>query len=97
MQRNPIRLIATLALAILVTPLAVRAQHADQMRKIGVLQPYAEHDPEGQRRFAALIRGLQNLGWQEGRNMTWQARSPFRPLARPPPAFLLSWQRSAIS
>jgi putative ABC transport system substrate-binding protein len=74
MQRNPIRLIATLALAILVTPLAVRAQHADQMRKIGVLQPYAEHDPEGQRRFAALIRGLQNLGWQEGRNMTLEVR-----------------------
>jgi putative ABC transport system substrate-binding protein len=59
-----------LALAIFVAPLAARAQQADRMRKIGVLQPYAEHDPEGQRRFAALIRGLQDLGWQEGRNMT---------------------------
>jgi hypothetical protein len=37
MPLNPIRLIATLALAILVATLTALAQQADQMRKIGVL------------------------------------------------------------
>ena len=61
-------------LALFVVPLGVRAQHADRMRKIGVLQQYAEHDPEGQRRFTALIRGLQDLGWEEGRNVVLEIR-----------------------
>jgi len=74
MKYPTVRLGIILALGILVAPLAARAQQADRMRKIGVLQPYAEHDPEGQRRFAALIRGLQDLGWQEGRNMTLEMR-----------------------
>jgi ABC-type uncharacterized transport system substrate-binding protein len=73
-QLYTIRLIATFALVILVAPLAARAQQADRMRKIGVLQQYAEHDSEGQRRFAALKRGLQDLGWQEGRNVTLEMR-----------------------
>ena len=74
MWRYTIRLIVTLAFTILVAPLATRAQQADRMKTIGVLQPYAEHDPEGQRRFGALLRGLQDLGWQEGRNMALEIR-----------------------
>ena len=74
MTYSTVRLGIILALGILVASLAARAQQADRMRKVGVLQPYAEHDPEGQRRFAALIQGLQDLGWQEGRNMTLEMR-----------------------
>jgi putative ABC transport system substrate-binding protein len=50
-------------------PLAVRAQQADQMRRIGMLMAYAEGDPEGQAFVAAFREGLQKLGWAEGRNI----------------------------
>jgi ABC-type uncharacterized transport system substrate-binding protein len=49
-------------------PLAVHAQHADQIRRIGLLMAYAEGDREGQDFIAAFREGLQKLGWTEGRN-----------------------------
>jgi len=49
-------------------PLAARAQQSGRVRRIGVLQPIDESDPEGQRRRAAFDRGLQKLGWAEGAN-----------------------------
>jgi putative ABC transport system substrate-binding protein len=50
-------------------PLAARAQRADGMRRIGVLMSLAESDPEAQARVAAFRKGLQTLGWAEGRNV----------------------------
>jgi ABC-type uncharacterized transport system substrate-binding protein len=50
-------------------PLAARAQPADQMRRIGVLTVFSKDDPEGQRRIAALLQRLQELGWVDGRNV----------------------------
>jgi putative ABC transport system substrate-binding protein len=50
-------------------PLAVHAQHADQIRRIGMLIPYAEGDRQGQAFIAAFREGLQKLGWTEGRNI----------------------------
>ena len=44
------------------------------MRRIGVLVPYAENDPEAQARFAAFLQGLQQLGWTDGRNVRIDAR-----------------------
>jgi ABC-type uncharacterized transport system substrate-binding protein len=38
------------------------------MRRIGVLMNLAADDAEGQARLAAFLRGLQQLGWIEGRN-----------------------------
>jgi putative ABC transport system substrate-binding protein len=52
-------------------PLAVSAQ---QMRRVGVFMDLAEGDPEGQARVAALKRGLQDLGWIEGRNLRIETR-----------------------
>ena len=49
-------------------PLAVRAQQSDRVRRIGLLTPLAESDPEGQARLHALRQGLEKLGWIEGRN-----------------------------
>ena len=49
-------------------PLAVRAQQSDRVRRIGLLTPLAESDPEGQARIRALRQGLEKLGWIEGRN-----------------------------
>jgi ABC-type uncharacterized transport system substrate-binding protein len=58
-------------------PLAARAQPEGGMRRVGVLVALAESDPEGQLRIAAFRRGLQQLGWFEGRNIQinhrWQS------------------------
>jgi len=50
-------------------PLAARAQQADRVRLIGVLMNTAADDPEGRARNAAFERGLQELGWTDGRNV----------------------------
>ena len=55
--------------AVAVWPLAARAQRADQMRRIGVLMPFAEDHPVGQARLVAFVQGLQQLGWTDGRNV----------------------------
>jgi putative ABC transport system substrate-binding protein len=49
-------------------PLAAEAQSA-RMRRIGVLMPHTEADPEGQARVGALREGLRKLGWTDGRNV----------------------------
>jgi putative ABC transport system substrate-binding protein len=50
-------------------PHGVIAQPADRMRRIGVLIALAENDPQAQANIAAFRRGLQELGWTEGRNI----------------------------
>jgi putative tryptophan/tyrosine transport system substrate-binding protein len=55
-------------------PLMARAQQSDQMRRIGVLVPYAEDDPETSSRLAALREALLKLGWTEGRNIRFEHR-----------------------
>jgi putative ABC transport system substrate-binding protein len=48
-------------------PLAARAQQ--RVRRIGILfGGFAADDPEGQARMTALIQGLQERGWTDGRN-----------------------------
>src|SRR5436190_15974031 len=50
--------------------LGARAQHApERMRRIGVLQSLAGNDPEGPTRMAGFFQGLQQFGWNEGRNV----------------------------
>ena len=48
-------------------PFAARAQQRERMRRIGVLMHVAAEDPEGQRRVAAFLQGLQEAGWGVGR------------------------------
>jgi putative ABC transport system substrate-binding protein len=50
-------------------PLIARAQQPERMRRIGVLMGPAADDPDGQARIAALLQGLQQLGWAVGRNV----------------------------
>ncbi len=54
-------------------PLAVRAQQAERMRRIGLLMAAAD-DSEGQARVTALKQGLQELGWTDGRNIQIETR-----------------------
>jgi putative ABC transport system substrate-binding protein len=50
-------------------PLVAGARQAERMRRIGVLMGYPEGDPQAQANVTALLRGLQDLGWIEGRNV----------------------------
>ena len=51
-------------------PLAVYAQQAKQMSRIGVLYAGADTDPNYQARLAVFKQTLQQLGWNEGSNVT---------------------------
>ena len=55
--------------AAVAWPLAARAQQPDRMRRIGVLVNLPADDPQAQVRNAALLQGLQELGWTVGRNV----------------------------
>jgi putative tryptophan/tyrosine transport system substrate-binding protein len=55
--------------AVVAWPLAVRAQQADGMRRIGVLMALAEDDPEAKARLAGFRQGLEKRGWSEDRNV----------------------------
>jgi len=61
--------IALLGGAAAAWPLAARAQQGERVRRIGVLMPFAEGDPEGLVRSVALQQGLEKLGWTIGRNV----------------------------
>ena len=50
-------------------PLAVRAQQAERMRRIGVLLPAVADDPEWHARVGAFLQALALLGWTIGRNV----------------------------
>ena len=55
-------------------PLATRAQQAEPIRRIGVLWPDTEADPDSRSRIASLRRALQDLGWTEGLNLRFDYR-----------------------
>src|SRR5258705_463183 len=54
---------------VVAWPAVARAQQTDRMRRIGVLLAYPEADAVGQSQMAALRQGLQEFGWNEGRNL----------------------------
>ena len=55
-------------------PLAARAQQVQRMRRIGVFFPSAANDPKSMSRITALLQGLQELGWTDGRNVRIEFR-----------------------
>jgi putative ABC transport system substrate-binding protein len=61
----------TLVGGVAVTwPLAARAQQAPKrVLRVGALIGFAEHDPATQRRVAAFLKGLADLGWTLDRNV----------------------------
>ena len=50
-------------------PLAARAQQGERMRSVGVLMTFGADEAIGQTRVAALLQGLQQTGWEVGRNL----------------------------
>ena len=55
-------------------PFAASAQQADRVRHIGVLMGVAADDPDAQARYAAFVKGLQQLGWTDGSNVRIDTR-----------------------
>src|SRR5215203_2959332 len=60
--------------AAVAWPLAVRAQQGARVRRIGVLMSVAADDAEGQARISAFLKGLEQFGWIDGRNVRIEAR-----------------------
>jgi len=56
-------------------PVMARAQQPERMRRVGTLTASAVDDPDAQARQAALLQGLTQLGWIEGRNLRIDARA----------------------
>jgi putative ABC transport system substrate-binding protein len=50
-------------------PLAARAQQGERVRRIGVLMPGANRDPDEQIRLKAFENALRDLGWTDGQNV----------------------------
>src|SRR4029077_15340479 len=71
-QRIPVRrreFITLLGGIAVAWPLPTCAQQPERMRRIGILWPYTEADPDSQSRIASLRQALVDLGWIEGRNL----------------------------
>ena len=69
-RRNFIRLLG----AAVAWPLVARAQQSDRVRRIGVLVAATADDGDYQARIAAFQQGLQQLGWNDGRNVQIDTR-----------------------
>ena len=72
MQRR--EFIAGLGAASSAWPLAARAQQDGLVRRIAVLSPYAENDPQAKVYLSGFTQGLAELGWIEGRNLRIDVR-----------------------
>jgi putative ABC transport system substrate-binding protein len=51
-----------------------RAQQGERLRRIGILRGASEADPSAPTLVAAFRQALQELGWTEGRNVTFDYR-----------------------
>ena len=52
-----------------VWPATAPAQQPERMRRIGVLMPYDENDPEEKTAVSALTQALADLGWIDPRDV----------------------------
>ena len=79
-------------------PMVARGQQPERMRRIGFLTPISEHDSEGRSWIAALTRGLQELGWTEGRNVLIEYRFGDANAARMPNLAkeLIAWKPDVV-
>src|SRR5882672_9993774 len=66
--------LGALASGLLAVPLAVEAQQAGKVPRVGYLSPGSSSDPVRLRRFEAFRQGLRELGYVEGRNIALEPR-----------------------
>jgi len=55
-------------------PLAIRAQQAEKVRRVGVLMGLSESNPEHRNLLAAFLEELVRLGWVDGRTVRIEQR-----------------------
>jgi putative tryptophan/tyrosine transport system substrate-binding protein len=55
-------------------PFAASAQQPKKMARVGVALGTVETDPEGRKQVEAFRQGLQDLGWIDGQNVTFEYR-----------------------
>jgi putative ABC transport system substrate-binding protein len=73
-RRSFIKLVSATAAFSAGCTFAAFAQQAVQIRRIGVLVSIAKDDPVAKARIAAFRRGLEKLGWIEGRTVNIETR-----------------------
>src|SRR5262249_4361906 len=72
LRTRPMRrrdLIASLAATAVAGPLAAIAQQPERVRRVGVLLPFAEHDPLTVAMVNSFVRALGRFGWIEQKNI----------------------------
>jgi putative tryptophan/tyrosine transport system substrate-binding protein len=60
--------------AVASWPVEGRAQQPARLRQVAILRGEVAGDPEGLRNSAALVQGLQALGWTQGHNIRIEQR-----------------------
>ena len=89
-QREFITLLGGAASASMTRPYMAHGQ-TNRVRRVGILLAGSENDLEFRAQISALKKGLQELGWTEGRNVRfeyrWLGDDPARGLTR----FIISW------
>jgi putative ABC transport system substrate-binding protein len=60
--------------AAMACPRAVTGQQPDRLRRIGIFMTTAADDPQSLARVRALLQGLEELGWTDGRNVSIEYR-----------------------
>src|SRR5207244_10865148 len=50
-------------------PRAGQAQQPERLRRVGVLNPSPENDPDARARVTAFVQALGRFGWVEGKNI----------------------------
>jgi putative ABC transport system substrate-binding protein len=69
------REVITLIGGVVITwPLCAYAQQADRMRRVGILMPLRESDPQSQSRLAVFSQTLRQIGWIEGKTIVFEKR-----------------------
>ncbi|HEU5153769.1 MAG TPA: hypothetical protein VFU03_03465, partial [Gemmatimonadales bacterium] len=68
------RFLLTALVGVPAAPLAVEAQPAGKVYRIGILANVPLADAEGARLWGAFIQGLRELGYVEGKNITIEWR-----------------------
>ena len=71
-RRDFISFLASAAVA--AGPAKIRAQLPGQLKRIGALMPYFEHDAEVRMDLTAFGEKLQQLGWAQGQNLQLDVR-----------------------
>ena len=66
--------VTLLAGAAAAWPIAALAQQRGRVRRVGVLTPYDENDPQARGWLSIFTQGLAELGWTDGRTVRIDVR-----------------------